>query len=170
MNYFRVETESMTNGPGLRTILWVAGCEHHCKNCHNPETWSKDGGEKFTKETIETVMKEVGQDYCKGITYSGGDPLASYNLKTVTNLAKRIREEFGNKKDIWLYTGYTYEEVKKLSIMKYIDVLVDGKFIEELKDATLLWRGSSNQRIIDMNKTREHKKIVLYNNKDEEFG
>lgn len=170
MNYFRVETESMTNGPGLRTILWVAGCEHHCKNCHNPETWNKDGGEKFTKETIETVMKEVGQDYCKGITFSGGDPLASYNLKTVTNLAKRIREEFGNKKDIWLYTGYTYEEVKKLSIMKYIDVLVDGEFIEELKDATLLWRGSSNQRIIDMNKTREHKKIVLYSNKDDEFG
>lgn len=163
MNYFRIETESMVNGPGLRTILWVAGCEHHCKNCHNPETWEKSGGEKFTKESLQELISEVGKDYCMGVTFSGGDPLAPYNIKTVTSTAKKIKEKFGNKKDIWLYTGYRYEDIKQLSIMKYIDVLVDGEFIEDLKDPNLLWKGSSNQRIIDMNATRESNKISLYN-------
>ena len=163
MNYFRIETESMVNGPWLRTILWVAGCEHHCKNCHNPETWEKSGGEKFTKESLQELMSEVGKDYCRGVTFSGGDPLAPYNIKTITSTAKKIKEEFGNKKDIWLYTGYRYEDIKQLSIMKYIDVLVDGEFIEDLKDPNLLWKGSSNQRIIDMNATRESNKISLYN-------
>lgn len=162
MNYHNITTEDMLNGPGLRTVLWVAGCEHHCKNCHNPETWDKESGVYFGAEDKAELFEKLGKDFIEGITFSGGDPLATYNRRKVTNLAKEIRETFGDSKTIWLYSGYTYEDIKHLKIMEYLNVLVDGKFIEELKDTDLHWRGSSNQRIIDVKKTRESNNIVLF--------
>lgn len=166
MNYFEISKDNMVNGDGIRVVLWVAGCEHHCKNCHNQFTWNKEKGFKFDDIAKEELFKELSKDYVDGITFSGGDPLAPYNINEITELAKEIKEKFP-KKNIWCYTGYTWEELytilngfrslkrKDNTILDYIDVLCEGKFEENKKDPNLLWVGSSNQRIIDIKKTLE---------------
>lgn len=151
MRYHNITKCDMLNGPGLRVVLWVAGCEHHCKNCHNPMTWDINGGIPFDEKARQELFDELKTEYTDGITLSGGDPLHLCNRKEMTQLAKEIKEKFP-KKSIWLYTGYTYEEIQDLEILQYIDVLIDGKFVEELKDESLPWRGSSNQNIIHLNK------------------
>ena len=147
MNYHNITHDDMLNGDGLRVVLWVAGCTHHCKNCQNPETWDINGGIPFDNEAKEEIFNDLKKDYISGITFSGGDPLHPKHRKQVLELAKEIKEKFPTK-TVWCYTGFLYEEVKDIENLKYIDVLVDGEFKEELKDVNLPWVGSSNQRII----------------------
>lgn len=147
MNYIRMDKFDMLNGEGCRVLLWVAGCDHHCPGCHNPETWDPKNGIPFTEETKKEIFEALDKDYISGITYTGGDPLFINNLSTITDLAKEIREKYPNKTQ-WLYTGFLYPEIQHLEIMDYLDVVVDGPFIEYKKDPTLQWRGSSNQKII----------------------
>ena len=140
MRYHNITKDDMLNGDGLRVVLWVAGCSHCCKDCHNPATWDPDGGLPFDAAAIS------------GITFSGGDPLHAANRPEIRNLAAQIKEKYPDK-TIWLYTGDLWENVMQDALMKNIDVLVDGEFVAEKKDATLHWKGSANQRVIDVQKT-----------------
>ena len=159
MYYHKIETCNIGNGLGFRLVLWVSGCSHHCPYCQNPETWDPKSGNIFTEKQKKQIIKYLKPDYIKGITLSGGDPLYEGNREEILDLCKEIKKAYPNK-DIWLYTGYTYEEIKDLEIINYVDVIVDGKFIQELRDITLAFRGSSNQRIIDVAKTKEKDDIV----------
>ena len=161
MNYHKIEKFSIANGTGIRVVLWCSGCGVHCKNCHNPETWDRCSGKPWTEESEKELFEALDKDYISGITYSGGNPLEEYNTEAVTDIAKKIKERFPNKTQ-WLYTGFVWEDIKDLEIMKYIDVLVDGPYIEEQRDISLKWRGSSNQRVIDVQKSLELNQIVLY--------
>lgn len=151
----------MLNGDGLRTVLWVAGCSHGCKNCHNPITWDICGGIPFDEAAKKELFEALEPDYVSGITFSGGDPLHMQNRAEVGQLMEEIHEKFPNK-TIWVYTGYSWDEVKELPYLKYADVLVDGEFVEELKDTTLHWKGSANQRVIDVKKTMETGTVILH--------
>lgn len=181
MNYHKIEKTSVANGTGIRVVLWVSGCSLHCKGCHNPETWSLCSGKLFDEEAKRELFEALDKPYIQGITFSGGHPLEPENAEEVLRLCKEIKERFPTK-DIWLYTGYTFEEICEQycnyaiwnlfrnsnepniwSNIQYIDVLVDGKFIEEEKDITLLFRGSKNQRLIDIQKTIHSEEVVLYN-------
>lgn len=161
MNYHNITTDDMLNGDGLRTVLWIAGCNHHCEGCQNPETWNENGGILFDEDAKQELLDKLKPDHIDGITFSGGDPLFPGNRQTVTDLAKYIKQNMVNK-TVWCYTGYTFEQVKDLPIMKYIDVLVDGEFIKSLNDNTLHWKGSSNQRVINVPKTLAQDSIILH--------
>ncbi len=161
MRYHNITHDDMLNGDGLRVVLWVSGCEHKCYNCHNKITWDINNGLIFDDNAKEEIFRQLEKDYIKGITFSGGDPLHKQNRTEVFNLVKEIKTKFP-KKDIWLYTGYTWEEINDLDIIDYIDVLVDGKYIEELSNPELEWRGSSNQRVIDVKKTLIEDKVIIY--------
>ena len=173
----------MNNGNGLRVVLWLSGCSHHCYNCQNPQTWNPDSGIPFDESAKQEIFNELSKDYISGITFSGGDPLHENNLDEVLKLIQKIRISFPDK-TIWLYTGYDfdllnskYNEYKytpfaanadewltRWEIISNVDVLVDGKYIDEQKDLTLKWRGSSNQRVIDVKQSLTQNKIVLYCN------
>lgn len=153
MNYQKITKTDIANGLGVRVTLWVSGCEHHCKGCHNPQTWDPASGQPFTMDTLKELIRAMSKPWIRGLTLSGGDPLHPDNLNTVFNVCRTVKEWFPDK-DIWLYTGYLWEEVKDLPVMKYVNVLVDGEFIQDLKDITLDWRGSSNQRIIEVKHER----------------
>lgn len=146
INYHNITTDDMLNGDGLRTVLWVSGCENFCIGCQNPQTWDVNSGILFDKVAEKELFDNLNHDYISGITFSGGDPLFLANRETVTEIACKIKTQF-LQKTIWLYTGYLFEEIKDLPIMQYVDVVVDGKFIIEQKDISLPWRGSSNQRV-----------------------
>lgn len=161
MRYHNITTDDMLNGDGLRTVLWVAGCNHHCEGCQNPITWDINGGIPFDEDAENELFQKLAPDYISGLTFSGGDPLHPQNRAEVTRLAKKSRELFP-KKDIWLYTGYTFDEVKELEIMQYIDVIVDGEFKKELLDEKLHWKGSANQRVIEVPETLKVGRIVLF--------
>ena len=161
MRYHNITKDDMLNGDGLRVVLWVAGCSHCCKECHNPITWDPNGGLLFDEEAKQEIFAELEKSYIHGITFSGGDPLHIANARTVTELAKEIREKYPNK-SIWLYTGSMWEEVNMMRIIPYLDVLVDGEFVVEKKDANLHWVGSSNQRVIDVQRTLETGNVVLH--------
>lgn len=139
----------MLNGDGLRVVLWVAGCSHCCKECHNPITWDPDGGILFDETAKQEIFGQLDKPYISGITFSGGDPLHSANRLTVRGLMEEIKEKYPDK-TIWLYTGDRWENVLHYPMMRYVDVLVDGEFVQELKDTKLRWRGSANQRVIDV--------------------
>lgn len=164
MKYHNITTNDMLNGDGLRVVLWVAGCSHHCKNCHNPETWSPDGGIEFTVREFLEITNELDKEYISGLTFSGGDPLHPANIQEVTKLARNIKKRYPNK-TIWLYTGFMYEQVSDLEIMQYIDVLVDGEFVEGLADVNYHWCGSVNQRVIDVPAIRRDGRIILHESK-----
>ncbi len=161
MRYHNITHDDMLNGSGLRVVLWVAGCEHKCYNCHNPITWDIDGGILFDDEAKEEIFSSLDKDYIKGITFSGGDPLHTKNREPIFKLIKEIKQKYPQK-DIWVYTGYSWEQICDLDLINYIDVLVDGKFIFELRDNKLQWKGSSNQRVIDVKQTLKQQKIILY--------
>ena len=151
----------MLNGDGLRVVLWVAGCAHACPGCHNPVTWDPEGGLPFDEAARQEIYEELEKDYVSGITFSGGDPLHPANMQGVTELARQIRSDFPDK-TIWLYTGSTWDEVRDLEVIRYVDVLVDGTFQEAKKDNTLRWKGSSNQQVIDVQKTLKTGEVVLH--------
>lgn len=161
MRYHNITKEDMLNGDGLRVVLWLAGCTHQCKGCHNPQTWDINGGILFDTEAKQELFDALGKDYISGITFSGGDPLHPENMPEVEFLAKECKKHYPDK-TIWLYTGYVWEEIEHLPVLKFIDVLVDGPFIETQKDIQLHWRGSANQRVIAVQKTLETQKIVLH--------
>lgn len=163
MNYHNITTDDMLNGDGLRVVLWVSGCSHHCNGCQNPITWNENDGLPFKDSDKKEIYKELEKDYISGITFSGGDPLHCNNIDTITFLAKEIKSDFPTK-TIWLYSGYDWEDVKNKEIMKYTDVFVDGKFIKELADINYKWAGSTNQKVIDVQKSLKEKKVVLYAN------
>ena len=154
----------MLNGDGLRVVLWVAGCNHCCRECQNPITWDPNGGLPFTEAEEAEIFTELDKDYIGGITFSGGDPLHPSNISTVTAFAKKIREKYPNK-TIWLYTGFLWEDIRDLPFLKNVDVLVDGPFVEAENDVTLHWKGSANQRVIDVKKSLAQGSVVLYESK-----
>lgn len=149
MNYHNITKEDMLNGDGLRVVLWVAGCNHQCKGCHNPITWDENGGLPFDKEAEDELFEALDKPHIDGITFSGGDPLFPANRSEVLRLVKKTREKFPQK-TIWLYTGYKWDDVRDLDGIELVDVLVDGEFVEELKDNNLHWVGSANQRVLNV--------------------
>ncbi len=160
MRYHNITKDDMLNGDGLRVVLWVAGCEHRCPNCQNPITWDINGGLEFDENAKKEIFDELNKDYISGVTLSGGDPLHTQNRKETGKLIEEIAEKFPNK-TIWLYSGYEWNDVKNLPFMKYVDVMVDGPFIEKMKDNRIPWRGSANQKVIDVKKSLEINKVVL---------
>lgn len=155
MRYHNITKDDMLNGDGLRVVLWVSGCSHCCKECHNPITWDPNYGLLFDESAKQEIFDQLDKSYISGITFSGGDPLHIQNITTITSLAKEIKEKYPDK-TIWLYTGYDWDEIKIYPIMDYLDVVVDGEFKIDLKDTKLLWKGSSNQRVIDVKKSLIH--------------
>lgn len=149
MRYHNITKDDMLNGDGLRVVLWVAGCNHCCKECHNPVTWDPDGGLLFDQAAKEELFAQLDKMYISGITFSGGDPLHPANRMEVRSLMAEIKERYPNK-TIWLYTGDVWENILNFPLMQYVDVVVDGEFQVDKKDAKLLWKGSSNQRVIDV--------------------
>lgn len=152
MRYHNITRDDMLNGDGLRVVLWVAGCSHCCKECHNPITWDPNGGLPFDDRTKQEIFEQLDKPYISGITFSGGDPLHAANRLEVRNLMAEIKEKYTDK-TIWLYTGDLWENIFHYSLMQYVDVVVDGEFEIALKDVKLLWKGSRNQRVIDVQKT-----------------
>lgn len=152
MRYHNITKDDMLNGPGLRTVLWVAGCNHNCPECHNPITWDIRGGLPFDQKAREELFAELEKDYIAGVTLSGGDPLHPRNREEIGVLAAEIRNRFPGK-TIWLYTGYTWEQICDLPLIRSLDVVVDGEFVVKLKDNSLHWKGSSNQRVIDVQRS-----------------
>ncbi|MCM1045931.1 MAG: anaerobic ribonucleoside-triphosphate reductase activating protein [Candidatus Gastranaerophilales bacterium] len=154
MRYHNITKDDMRNGDGLRVVLWVAGCEHCCRECHNPLTWDPNGGLPFDESAKDEIFAQLDQSYVSGITFSGGDPLHPANRLGVRSLSEEIREKYPDK-TIWLYTGDVWENIWEYPVMKYLDVLVDGEFHVEESDVKLLWKGSQNQRVIDVRRTLE---------------
>lgn len=151
----------MLNGDGLRVVLWVAGCTHHCKECQNPITWDINGGLEFDEAAKKEIFDELDKSYVSGITFSGGDPLHPQNRQPIYELAKEIKEKYP-RKTVWLYSGFEWEEIKDLPIIPYLDVMVDGRFKLELLDTQLHWKGSSNQRVIDVPATLKSGEVVIH--------
>lgn len=152
MRYHNITKDDMLNGDGLRVVLWLAGCSHCCKECQNPITWDPDGGLPFDEEAKQEIFEQLEHSYISGITFSGGDPLHSANRLDVRNLMSEIKEKYPDK-TIWLYTGYEWKDIWHYPMMKYVDVVVDGEFKIDLRDTNLLWKGSSNQNVIDVRAT-----------------
>ncbi len=161
MRYHNITKDDMLNGDGLRAVLWVAGCTHCCPGCHNPITWDIEGGIEFDAAARAELFSAIDKPYISGVTFSGGDPLHPQNRKDVAGLIAEIKERFPQK-TIWLYTGFLWEDIKEESYIKDIDVLVDGRFIEAEKDEKLFWKGSANQRVIDVKKTLDKGEVVLH--------
>lgn len=149
MNYLDILDCSIADGEGIRVALYVSGCDHKCKGCHNPESWNCNAGTLFTEEKKQKLFALLERPYIDGVTLTGGDPLYKCNIAEITTLCKELKEKLPNK-TIWLYTGSVYEDIKDLEIMQYIDTLVDGEFKIEERDITLPFRGSRNQRIIKL--------------------
>ena len=163
MQYHNITKDDMLNGDGLRVVLWVAGCGHACPGCHNPVTWDENGGLPFDEAAKQELFDELSKDYVAGVTFSGGDPLYPANREQIGALAQEIRARFPDK-TIWLYTGYRFEQITDLPFLAAIDVVVDGPFIEAQKDTQLHWRGSVNQRVIDVARTLETGAVCLHEN------
>ena len=161
MYYGEIKKCDIANGPGVRVSLFVSGCTHHCKECFNPETWDFKYGKPFTEETIQTILSYMEPEYVKGITLLGGEPLEHSNQKGLLPLVRVIKEKYPNK-TIWLYTGSLWEEIQHEEILHYLDVLVDGEFQVDKLDVGLKWKGSSNQRVIDVPSTLCEHRIVLH--------
>lgn len=160
MRIIKIDKNNQVNGDGLRCVVWFAGCGHCCPGCHNPETWDFNCGHEITIKDMDVIYDQLQRKEISGITLSGGDPL--YQAKDLVHFLKQIRFEFPDK-DIWCYTGFKYENIVQLECLEDIDVLIDGPYEQELNPGPgkVLWRGSTNQRIIDLNKTRQCGEIVL---------
>lgn len=163
MRYNKIRKMDISNGPGVRISIFMQGCSFHCEDCFNPETWDFEGGTEFTDETINQVLELGSKEFVKGLSILGGDPLHEKNIEGTTKLAKAFKEKYPDK-NIWVWTGFTYEALEKKEVLKYIDVLIDGQFMVKLFDPRLKWRGSSNQRVIDVQKSLKNKEIILYEN------
>ena len=170
MNYGRINPNDIANGTGVRVTLFVSGCTHHCKGCFNPETWDFNYGSAFTEETEEKILALLEPSYINGLTLLGGEPMELQNQRSLLPLLKKVKEKFPQK-DIWCYSGYLFDEdilqgrahcEVTDELLSFIDVLVDGEFVEEKKNIMLKFRGSENQRIIDVKKSLEQNETVIY--------
>lgn len=182
MYYGEIKNCDIANGEGVRVTLFVSGCRNHCPNCFQPQTWAFDYGRPFTEETQAQLLAMLEPDYISGLTLLGGDPFEEENQAALLPFLKRVRAKFGNGKTIWAFSGYTYDELTGATdaegatshaftpiteeMLGLIDVLVDGRFVEKLKNISLRFRGSENQRLIDLNATREAGRVVLLPNQD----
>ena len=163
MRYNTIRKMDISNGPGIRVSIFMQGCSFHCKNCFNEETWDFNAGKEFNDEVIDKVIECAKEDYIVGLSILGGEPLHPNNMKGSLNLAKKFKEIYPNK-SIWVWTGFLYDrDLKGKEILNYIDVLVDGKYEDDLHDFRLKYRGSSNQRVIDVKKSLKKDNIVLLN-------
>lgn len=181
MNYAKIRKCDVANGPGVRVSLFVSGCNHHCKNCFNPEAWNFNYGEEFTKKQEEEIIEDLKPEYITGLSLLGGEPFEQKNQEGLAPLVSKVKQEYPNKK-IWCYTGFTFDEqiigkmVKEENrettkqMLENIDYIVDGKFVNELKDPKLQFRGSSNQRIIDVKKSLAQNEIVLWDGLNKDVG
>ena len=160
MRYNKIRKMDISNGPGVRVSIFFQGCTFNCKNCFNPETHDFAGGQEFNDQTIQQVLDLCKPDYIKGLSMLGGEPLHPINIGGAEKLAKAFKERFTDK-TIWVWSGFLFEQVRDKSILKYIDVLVDGQFVEEKKNPGLKYRGSENQRIIDVQQSLKTQKIVV---------
>lgn len=179
MRFAQIREMDVSNGEGVGVALFVQGCHFSCVNCFNSETWDFNGGEEWTQKSEEVFLKLIDRPYIKRISLLGGEPLAEENLNVVLNLVDKIRLSFPEK-TIWIYSGYTWEQImypvitddlnpkrdeiiqKRKEIVSQCDILVDGRFVDELKDITLKWRGSSNQRVVDIQKSIQQNKVILH--------
>ncbi len=161
MKYHNITKDDMLNGDGLRTVLWVSGCTHRCPGCHNPMTWDIQDGLQFDQTAKAELFAALDKEYISGVTFSGGDPLHPDNRQEIGELIGEICSTFPDK-TIWVYTGYRWEDLQELGYLENIDVLVDGVFIQAQKDNTLMWRGSANQRVIDVKKSLAEQKVILH--------
>ena len=162
MNYAALKKFDIANGPGVRVSLFVSGCRHHCKNCFNREAWDFSFGKPFTKETEEEILSELDKDYIAGLSLLGGEPFEPENREALISLLKKAKER-NPEKPVWCYTGFEFEgltDPTAREMLSLIDVLVDGKFVEELKSPDLIFRGSSNQRILDVKRSLEAENAV----------
>lgn len=149
MNYIGLSSCDTANGPGVRVSLFVSGCTLRCKGCFNPESWDFEAGKPFTEETVETIFRYLDEPYVAGLSILGGDPLEESNIPVVTDLAHRVKERYGDKRDVWLWTGRIYEKHADLPLWQWVDTVVDGPFVEKRKVTQKgLWYGSDNQRVI----------------------
>ena len=161
MNYHNITKDDMLNGDGLRVVLWVSGCTHHCEGCQNPITWDLAGGLPFDEAAEEELFEALSKPHISGITFSGGDPLHPFNRSEVFRLMKKCKELFPEK-TVWVYTGFLWEDVKDIEDIQYADVLADGRFVKELNDNNLHWVGSSNQKIVNVPQSLKENKVILH--------
>lgn len=169
MNYHDIKIDDMNNGDGLRVTLFVSGCSHQCEGCHNPETWSYKSGVPFDENAREEIYNQLSKDYISGVTFSGGDPLHKNNISEVAKLISDIKSDFPTK-TVWVYTGFPYEYIYEecYHALVNVDVLVDGRFIENLANIKYHWAGSTNQRVIDVQESLRLNKVVLYSSSGKE--
>ena len=176
MNYMQIDKCDVANGVGVGVVLWVSACNCHCLGCHNPQSWDFNTGQPFTEDTMQEILSELAKPYISHFTLSGGHPLEYQNINTVYRIVKTVKEKFPDK-TIWLYTGYTWEEILEqykiwedhevngicsLDVVSYCDVLVDGRYEDDKRDISLAWRGSSNQRVIDIKESLKQNSVVLF--------
>ena len=162
MRYNVIRKMDISNGPGLRVSVFMQGCNFHCKKCFNPETWDFEGGKEFNKNTIDEVLNLCGQNHIKGLSILGGEPMHPRNIEATTELAKAFKEKYPNK-NLWVWSGFKFDEdLKDKEVLNYVDVLVDGNYIDELHNPNLKWRGSENQRVIDVQKSLQKNEVVLF--------
>lgn len=160
LRYAGIEFDDVANGEGLGAVFFTQYCPHHCPHCQNPQTWSKDGGMKFSSSVLDNLLIYYDEvPFATRLTLSGGDPIANINLTSL--IVTTFKNKYPSKK-IWLYTGYLFEKIKNIPIVKMCDVIVDGKFEIDKRDITLQFRGSTNQRIINVKESLKQNKIVLY--------
>ena len=161
MRYNKIRKMDIANGPGIRVSIFMQGCTFNCKNCFNKETHDFEGGEQFTDDTINTVLELCDNNTIKGLSILGGEPLHPKNIEGTTKLAKEFKEKFPNK-NLWMWTGFSFDnDLKDKEVLNYVDVLVDGQYNDDLHDPKLKWKGSSNQRVIDVKETLKEGEIVV---------
>lgn len=163
MRYNKIRKMDISNGPGVRVSIFMQGCTFNCKNCFNPETHDFNGGLPFTDEVIKQILDLSKEDHIAGLSILGGEPMHPKNIDSSLKLAKTFKEKYPNK-TIWVWSGFLFDDLKDLEIIKYIDYLVDGRYIDELNNPSLKWKGSSNQRVIDVQKSLKNRKVILYEN------
>ena len=161
MRYNKIRKMDISNGPGVRVSVFMQGCTFNCPNCFNKETHDFDGGLEFDENAIDRILKLAENQYVVGLSILGGEPLHPKNIEGTIELCKLFKEKFGDKKNIWVWTGYLFEHIINKDIFNYVDVIVDGQYINELHDFRLKWRGSKNQRVIDVKQTLKNREIVL---------
>lgn len=161
MRYNKIRKMDISDGPGIRVSIFMQGCAFHCKNCFNPETHDFKGGKEFTEETIDKILELCDNDTIEGLSILGGEPMHPTNIEGTTRLAKAFKEVYPNK-TIWVWSGFLFDrDLKNEEVLNYIDVLVDGQYVDELHNPTLKWRGSENQRVIDVQKSLKTGKVEI---------
>ena len=163
MKYNKIRKMDIADGPGVRVSIFMQGCSFHCKNCFNRETWDFEGGKEFTDKTIDRVLELCGNENISGLSILGGEPMHPNNIEGTTKLAKAFKEKYPNK-TLWAWSGFLFDKnnIKDKEVSKYLDVLVDGQFVDEKRNPTLKWCGSENQRVIDVQKSLKQGKVVLF--------